>query len=303
VPLSGQILSDLVRLGLAAPDLNALEEILKALAQGLGGFGATLWQLRPRDGQRVLTLADVQASPSTGHLYVLAHGFIDESLRCAFHDLPLNLATGQAVLNGTFEVPDTSAKEFEQYLDWHNPFMKEAQPGSMYAVRATFPDGMIGAVTLYRKDRAPIDVERRQMLQSLANSVASLHDAIRDRVAYRLVNRIVAMAGDSEATDQELDRIFYQACRMVHDALRCKGVTVYLRDPFKDPDTFTCRAATRKSPLRKNTYQKSDKGTTATVIREGRPLFILDTNHVPESLAKETGWDPTTECSRGASES
>jgi len=191
-------LSQLVLLGLREASLAVLEEMLRAVAHHCGGFGVTLWQLRKTDGSPPGKgdLDRIQQDPSLGQLYVLAHGFDDNSYRCAYHDLPLTMATGRAVLLGEYDVPDA---ERHPLVDHNSNFAKLAKPGSLCAVRVSFPDGSTGAVTLYRRQKGTIDLPSRKALRFLASHIPALYAGVRDRVAYRLVDRLSVALGDAES--------------------------------------------------------------------------------------------------------
>jgi signal transduction histidine kinase len=288
---SDSLLGALVRLGLAKPRLEVLKEILTLLADGLGGFGATLWQLRREDSSnpKTLGLSEIRANPSLGRLFVLAHGFIDDSYRCAYHDLPLSRATGRAVVEGECEVPDAASSE---WVDHDSAFARQAKPGSLLAVRVTFPDESLGAVTLYRKQTGEFSTETKSSLIFLAMHVAALYSAVRDRVAYQLVNDVAGIVADTAATREQVNQHLLTVCKMVSDALGCFETTIYLEDPLLQPAVYSLSATTNEGALRKREYTPSETGITPWVIRTKQPKFVLDVNHMPPTLLEQTKWVP-----------
>ncbi len=285
------LLGDLVRLALGEPKLEVLSKLLVHLATGLGGFGATLWQLRSADGRVAGTslLADSIADPEAGHLFVLAHGFEDQSYRCAYHDLPLRMATGQAVLRGSCEIEDAERSEL---IDHESAFARRANPGSLLAVRVSFPDGSSGALTLYRRGKGPFSGETREALVFLAEHVASLYFAVRDRVSYQLVNDVTSIVIDTAADRAEVNTQLAGVCRLIRESFGCLETTILLEDRLVNRDEWELSATTCRELLRKPTYSGSESGATAWVIRKGKALFVLDMFSPPPSIVTETNWSP-----------
>jgi signal transduction histidine kinase len=283
------LLGDLVRLGLGETRLSVLSELLVRLAYGLGGFGATLWQLRRTDGSLTgnLSLDHLEQFPEQGRLFVLAHGFSDASYRCAYHDLPLDRATGQAVLKGLHEEPDARVSRM---VDHESAFARRADPGSILAVRARFPDGSFGALTLYRREPGPFDEKTRRAMVFLGEHVAYLYFGVRDRVAYQLVNEVTAIVIDTAASREEVNGQLGRVCELTSKALGCLETSILLEDRTLEPDLFQVSATTCAPLLRKEHYRLGDRGLTAAVIQQKMPLFILNTLEPPGSVIASTGW-------------
>ena len=290
-------LSRLVTLGLKEANLSVLEEMLRALAEQCGGFGATLWQLRDVRGNPPgkVNLDHIRANPPLGRLYVLADGFEDSSYRCAYHDLPLRMATGQAVIlpEGEYEVTDA---EDNPQVD--RDFARTAKPGSLYAVRVSFPDNSVGAITLYRRKKGPFDLQVRETFRFLAAHIPALYVSVRDRVAYRLVDRISVVLADAESlqpaehqshAETNEDGALKEVCKLVSNSLGCLETSIFL--PEQDHDGgFYAAATSCPTLLRANRYGLHDRGITPYILRSGIPRFIFDLSNMPASLQAHTGW-------------
>jgi signal transduction histidine kinase len=285
------VFGDLVRVGLGEPKLEVLQKLLVQLAKALGGFGATLWQLRSADGRTAgaSLLAASREKPESGHLFVLSHGFEDASYRCAYHDLPLRMATGQAVLHGVCEVPDARSSEL---VDHDSAFARRANPGSILAVRTTFPDGSSGALTLYRHEEGAFAETTKASLLFLAGHVGALYFAVRDRVAYQLVNDVTSIVIDTAADRTAVNLELKKVCHLISQSFGCLETTIFLEDRLVRPGEWVLSATTCEEVLRTHSYVADEDGPTAWVIRNRRPLFVLNMSAPPDSVVRETKWTP-----------
>jgi len=81
---------ELVSTALRQDKLSGISEMLRTVAEAINAYGAILWQVTPG--------SDLDASPLKGSLFVLAQ-WLQDDYRFALHDLPLESATGEAILN------------------------------------------------------------------------------------------------------------------------------------------------------------------------------------------------------------
>jgi len=135
------------------------------IANRMGGYGCALWHMEaPLPG---VTPAGEQAKFSRHKLSPVAAGFRSRVVYPE-HDLPLTIPSGIAMREGSLAVPDLSKISTlpQRALD----FLKLTGIQSLCSVRADFPDGLPGALTLYRQNAGQWSGEEIEFLESPGSS-------------------------------------------------------------------------------------------------------------------------------------
>src|SRR6266404_3149686 len=270
-------LIDLVLASLALDQLGGLSEILKRIAQSVDAYGCILWEVAPG--------SDLEASPPTGHLFVLAHWFPDDKIY-AVHDLQLGSVTGYAVLNEKFQNIDDVRNDSR--VSNEHPFIMMSGIEVMCSAPIRFLDQTRGAVNLYRNTSRPFTEDEVERIKQYASLVPALYKTIKDEVSFSLiqnVNSILQKAalhgGDALPPKRGVHSTIQALCELVSKRFQCMEVSVFLPDYIDSPGSYNLVGTTWPWPerIKKNSYQKSDRGLTAWVLAHGRPMRIFDLAH------------------------
>jgi signal transduction histidine kinase len=177
-------------------------------------------------------------------------------------------------------------------VDRNNDFPRQAAFGTMLAVRTSFPDGSLGALTLYGAAEGGFPDAVSATLSFLAMPVASLYSAVHDRVAYQLVNNVAGIVAETAVSREDVDRQLEVVCREICGALRCSETSIFLHDPLVEPGVFRLSATTNRDALRTEKYKSSDTGLTPWAVRSLKSIFVLDIEHMPVAIMEATRWTP-----------
>jgi len=287
----GKILADT----LDKPDLESLSTMLISIGQACGGFGCTLWQLRdgPEPTSSLPTLDNLSQLSDAGQLYVLTHGFAN-GYKSFCHDLPLERASGKAVRLESYEVTDSAT---DPAVDRESVFYRQAHPGSQLAKRIVFPDGTVGVMTLYRKEKGPLTDHARDLFYFLADQVPRLYQTVTARTSYRLVadlsNLIEMIEDPAPAPDEQAQgQVMLQLCEVISFELRCREVSLFLANQQTNPGSYKLIATTCPEMAVLTEYRANEPGLTPYALQINEPLFVLDVLDFPKQLRARSGWMP-----------
>lgn len=271
----------LVLKALSGAKLSALTDVLKSIAETVDAYGCVLWQVNRPSKQK----------SSADRLFVISEWFRDDR-SFALHDLPLHeSATGIAALRGRTVNIEDIWRDPRVYTK--DPFLSHADIKSMCCVPIRFRDGAIGCLNIYRTNPpgfSPDDVVQVEMLATL---VPYLYQAIRDEVSLSLVASVTKLLYSAEGPAQqskdksdetpvnelEMKRMMKNISRLIGDCFQSIETSIFLENRLIQPEEFDLTASTWSRRFKKRILTKQDKGTTAWILREGRPVRLFDLAH------------------------
>ena len=264
----------LVQTALAQDRLSGISEMLRCIAEGLNGCGCILWEVAP--------VSKIDEDPPSGHLFVLAQWFRDESVR-VIQDLPLNQsASGAAVLgNESINVIDVWNDE-RVYKS--APYLRQAGIKSMCSVPLDPRGGIFGVVSLYRDSDIPFNSLEVGQAEQMVSLVPALYHAIRDMVSSKLIGQVnkILQEADLRAVPtsfpvEDLKKVFQQICNLVTETFQCFETSILLEDQYQSPGEFSIVATTWPRPdLFKQTVYRAGEGLTGWVLEKQEPINLFD---------------------------
>ena len=267
---------ELVSTALRQDKLSGISEMLRTVAEAINAYGAILWQVTPG--------SDLDASPLKGSLFVLAQ-WLQDDYRFALHDLPLESATGEAILNQvSVNVADvwTDPRVFTR-----TSFLRETGVKPMCSVPLRFLDGGMGALNLYRKTATPFTETEVSDVEQLASLIPALYQTVRDNVSLTLLRGVNDILNEAEirSADQplskvEMKKVFDSIVRRLAATFQCVEASVFLEDRLEGTKRYELMATTWPGRFKKNIYSANVReGLTGWVLSRAKPVKIFDLAH------------------------
>ncbi len=274
-PEKGQEILDLVSTTLNQDRRSGLSEMLRSVARAVDAYGCILWQETP--------LSRLDDHPPTGQFFVLAEWF-EGTERCNLHDLPLESATGDAVLQRRpIKVGDALR---DQRVDRSDPFLQRVGVHCFCSVPITFLNGERGALNAYRIVKKPFASREIAALKRIVKLLPSLYQTISDKVSYQLVltvNKILQEAEgetpQSTSASGRFERITAKICREIASSLQALEVSIFLEDRLEQPGVYNCMATTwpKEEEFPKTSYRAlEEEGLTGWTLSHREVVRIFD---------------------------
>jgi signal transduction histidine kinase len=217
-------MSELLQVAINATSMSAVRAVLRVIAQRTDSDGCILWRVTPEESARDL---------------FVAQDWFAGNARNINHSLPLDRSlTGRAILSGSqissaLEPPD------------RDDFLATAGMGAMCAFPITFPDGVVGALNLYRRHGPGGDTRTWNGVDEYARDLPLVLRVIQDRVALTVLKSLDVLLDGVDRSARPGTSIFdlvqtamTQVCHDVARALNCLEVSIYLEDAFKEMRQF-----------------------------------------------------------------
>jgi signal transduction histidine kinase len=268
-----------VSTALSQNKLSVLSRMLESFTGAVDAYGCILWQVTP--GSKVN-----KENPS-GYLFVLAEWF-PEKKSDPMHDLPIARSiTGEAVLSGKIKnIPDI-LNEKNAYTD--DPFLVETGVRSLCSVPIRFLDGRWGAVNLYRNEKRPFDPDEVELIKQLAELVPALYKAIRDKVNFTVLRKIIkelnlaeriASKANEPPSKDEVKHVIQKICDLVANTFKCIETSIFLEDRLTTPGVYNLIATTWPDFIVKDKYRKDERdGITGWALKHSKHVKIFDLAH------------------------
>ena len=264
--------AQLVSTALRQDRLASLEEMLRKIAELIGGDICILWQAAPG--------AELEQTPPSGHLFVLAQWYRNEKTWTT-HNLPLDSVTGNAVLTG--ETQHVQDARIDPRVNYKLPFFQITGTKTFFSIPIIFGDGMPGAVNVYRVRHSPFRDEELARGEELAALVPSLYGTIRDRVSLALVQKVDNILQSAEtAFTKGVDgqgpayAAVNTVCRSVQETLHALETSIFLEDRSRSEGVFEIAATTFEAFVTKPCYAAGDDGLTGWAVTHAKPIRIFD---------------------------
>lgn len=257
---------------LAQEDLSGFSAALKVAADRLGAVGAILWELAPG--------AVLEASEPGGRLFLLAQSFATREAYAA-HDLPLQSATGTAILTGATVTVDSVREDPRVHRD--AAFFERNGIVSLCAVPLAIEAGVRGALNFYFGPGAFSDAAGAES-ERLGRLFPFVYRATTDRITRRLLvklNEVLRRADQSRPNAAAETRAATQAvrevCTALAEAFQCLEAAVILAPRLDEPVEFRLMRTTHKRPGGRVAWGKDPgEGLTAWVLSHSAPMLIPD---------------------------
>jgi GAF domain-containing protein len=257
--------------------------MLKSIAEAVNAYGCVLWQ--------ITTAADPGKELANERLFVLSDWFRGEH-PFVLYDLPLhNSVTGISALGQkTVNIEDIWS---DPRVFTEDPFLKKAHIKSICCVPISFHDGVRGVLNIYRNSPPPFSDGDIKRVERLAALVPPLYQAIRDEVSLSLIARVtqllhtagvhrpgdVNVKDEGPMTKEEIKGVIQKVCKLVADSFQCIETTIFLENHLKEPGSHELVATTVKGLTAREPLRASNKGATAWVLRNVRPVRLFDLAH------------------------
>lgn len=287
-------LADLCNAAVGSSTESGVPLLMQLFAEKFAAHACVLWEHEPRS-----TRASEDGREGTAvefgdddQLFALA-----SYMRCplsgpALYNVPLfRSITGETIRHrGLWNCPDIRSARAAMGLGTTD-FLSQIDCNVLLSARVRFHDGKHGALNLYRKDgEAPYSDGEAKRFWALSRALPDLHQAVHDKVSYRLISDVSSLLGRAVEQDARLQEVAGDAagdalrelldrvCRRIAEALHGLEVSIVL--PGVQPGAFDVTGTNWPHPMAKRRYARDrGDGITGWVLDRDEPVMIFDLSH------------------------
>jgi signal transduction histidine kinase len=272
----------LVQHSSASSKRAGVNDLLRAIALRFEADGAILWRETPG--------SCLERHPPSGRLFVLGAWFAGDE-KCSLYDLPLQSATGAAVLDG---YPSVIVDISDPLVYKKDGYLRRADISNFCSIPLRYVDGKKGALNLYFKIPGTLTEERLYQLGEITAFIPPLYNTLISNVRWSLVASVNNTLQEALTSEEPHGWTAFQAvaqsiCDTVASVFDAIEVTIFLANPLHDPGVYRAIATTWPPdlPFRKNVLRASkDEGLTGWVLAKEQPLLIFDLADFPARQAE-----------------
>jgi signal transduction histidine kinase len=269
----------LVEMAAKQGQLSGLAEVLRHIGEAFDATACIVWQVAPYYN------TDLQCADT--HLHVAVHWLKDVS-HYVTHDLPFKSVTGKAIKKDvTLQVSaDNDEVHKDTFLKEHNLKWFCSVPLKFEAYHDQRPDlgSALGALNIYRNREVPFSEAELAYAGRVGRVLPTLYQSIRERATFVVIGEVRDLIQDAERENQSAPDVMQRLCEILHDHFSCIESSIFLENPLNKPKEYEFQGGTCRKYLRQEIYTESDDGLTAWVIRNKRPVRIIDLAHFKRDL-------------------
>jgi signal transduction histidine kinase len=269
-------LKHLVSTALSQSELSGLSNMLRCIAESVGGYGCILW-VAPAELKAV-------KDRSSQFLFVLGQWMSDPQIAVLHKINTYESATGRAVrTQSVVNIGNIHEEDSGVFND--SRFFSQTGIVSMCSIPINPRPDVQGALNIYRTSPGKFDEEELDRIQEMLSLFPALYQTVSDKVSLDIIGKVneylhraELLAPDRPLSKTQVKRILGLICRFISESFQCYETSIFLEDRIESPGLFEVMATTWPvKPIKKPSYNLGlNEGLTGWVLDNKKAVKIFD---------------------------